>query len=140
MRWQLVTCFAALAILEGCARPPNPVSVAAAQYAKEKATCPSSPRVANARCLQALEQRILRPVFSRPDLLDLVGATRLSLAVRVDAGQLRAEDADLEMAKLQTQMVSELERTSLARRSVAAQEAASGPVICNAVGTAVVCN
>jgi hypothetical protein len=79
-------------------------------------------RTERARCQNEAEERYMLPLFPHPDLARVKMALRLSLAAKVDQGLLSAEDAELEFAKANTQLVAELERRWNTRRLVAAQE------------------
>lgn len=126
--------------LAGCGqKAPSPLAFAQQQFDAEVVKCPNNTRTAYARCVQALEQKFLKPVFPNPEMLDLMGATRLAVAVRVDSGQMRPEDADLELARLKAQMMADYDRMALARRSVRAQEAAAAPVSCTRIGNTTTC-
>lgn len=126
--------------LAGCATGSSKIDIATAQAQQEKSHCPTNKgRTAQANCLNEIDRRLLRPLFTRPDLIDLFTTTRLALAIRVDKGEMRPEEADVQLAQLASQMTSEMERQNLARRSVAAQEAASGPVTCTQSGSTTIC-
>ena len=68
--------------------------------------------------------------------------TKLSLALKVDAGQMREEDADLELARLKVNILDTNEQMALNRRSVNAQEAAAAPrsTVCTTSGGMTICN
>ena len=131
-----------LASATACARGPSKVDLAFKQIQEETARCPAMPMAAYAKCAGEIEQRVMKPVISRPDLVDVYVATRLALASKVDRGEMRREDADLHLAQTKSQLISEYERMGLARRSVGAQEAAAAPrsVTCMNVGGVVTCN
>lgn len=128
--------------LTACARGPSKIDLAIKQIDEETARCPATPMLAYAQCAGEIEQRVMKPVISRPDLVDVYVATRLALAGKVDRKEMRREDADLQLAQTKSQLISEYERMGLARRSVVAQEAAAAPrsVTCMNVGGVVTCN
>ena len=68
--------------------------------------------------------------------------TKLSLALKVDAGQMRVEDADLELARLKVNILDTNEQMALNRRSVDAQEAAAAKrsTVCTTSGGMTICN
>lgn len=118
---------------------------AGAQAATERAACtqrfPTSvprTRVAFARCLADVDNRLLRPYFSAPELFDVIVAKRTALASQVDAGQITQEESDFQFAQTKSQVIGELDRRGLARRAVAAQEAANS-FSCTKIGNTISC-
>jgi hypothetical protein len=82
-----------------------------------------------------------------PDLLELKFANRLALSAKMDRGQITYEDAQLESAKLNSQVMAEFERRTNAKRAVNAQEIAADAayrnslgVTCTRFGDIVTCN
>lgn len=136
--------FCAILLLAGCGpRGPSALDLAMQQYEAESAQCPQSPAVTHAKCVQEIERRVVKPVIpSAADLLDVMAATRMALSVRIDRGEIRKEDADLEMARTKSQLVAEFQRRGLASRSVRAMEAAAAPrsTTCTSIGNTVMCN
>lgn len=127
-------------IVAGCAAVRSSNLEAATEAAqREVAKCPSAPRAEFARCANEITNRTIKPLHPYPDLVDVVSTARLSLAVKVDRGEMSKEDADMQFAKLQSDVVGEVERRRLARRSVRAQESAGGPVSCTTIGNTVTC-
>jgi hypothetical protein len=99
---------------------------------------------ARAKCLNDADDRIVRPLFgANGDLLNLRQATRLSLAEKVDQKRMSEAEAQLEFAKMNSEIVSEEQRRINANRSVGAQEAAaaaaSSPVTCTRFGKTTTC-
>ncbi len=91
------------------------------------AACNSrTPRAAWARCVNEAQRPIIQtvPVEYR-DLYELKAAGRLALAARLDRGEIRQEDAELETAKMNSNLMAEFNRRQLARRAVDAQETAA---------------
>lgn len=100
--------------------------------------------VDRASCMNDAENRIARPALqSGGDLLTLRQATRTSLAEKVDKKAISETDAQLEMAKLMTEIVSEDQKRNTASRAVLAQEAAvaaaTAPRTCSRFGRSVTC-
>lgn len=75
------------------------------------------------QCMDSAENEHLRPVFPYPDLLNLRQAARHSLLAKVQRGELKPDEAALELAKTQSQIAAEVERRLSNERSVAAQRA-----------------
>ncbi len=104
-------------------------------------------QVANwANCLNEAE-RLLLPFYPYPDLLELKFASRASLGAKLDRGQISEEDAQLEAARLSSQLTAELDRRRQARRAVEAQETMAAAAYrsslgftCTRLGYAMVCN
>lgn len=99
---------------------------------------------ARATCMTDTENRIARPVLKTGgDLLTLRQATRASLAEKVDRKAISEADAQLEMAKVTTEIVSEDQKRTNANRAINAQEAAvaaaNSPVTCSRYGRTVTC-
>jgi hypothetical protein len=81
-----------------------------------------------------------------PDLIELKFANRLTMAAKIDRGTITSEDAILESARLNSQVVSEYERrVTAAAQGVAANAAASAAyrglgVTCTRLGNTMTCN
>jgi hypothetical protein len=106
-----------------------------------------SPKTAMARAkCQTDALAILRPIMPYPDLMDLFIASRISIAERVQNGQLTIAQGNEIIAQKKSELVAEEQRRSLANRSISAQEdmasaslAAAGPRTCTAIGNTVNC-
>lgn len=100
-------------------------------------------RTEYAKCLNAAEAPLVQTMPRYSDLLNVKMATRLSIADRVDRGEITSAQAQLESAQTVSSLVGELERRSLNQRAVAAQEEAASaaykPVTCNRFGYSVTC-
>jgi len=114
------------------------------QAAEAKQDCesrfPTSPKknhVEQAKCLNAFNESVVKPTSPFPDLIDLLDATRLSLATKVDQGTMSEADANLQLAQTRTHIVQEADRRQLAVRSVNAQETAAAA---SAAGTTCIKN
>jgi hypothetical protein len=101
--------------------------------------------VARAKC-QTEAFAILRPIMPYPDLMDLLIASRIAIAERVQKGQLTIAQANELMAARRSELVAEEQRRNLANRAVIAQEniasaslAAAGPHTCMQIGSTVNC-
>jgi hypothetical protein len=101
--------------------------------------------VARTKC-QADAIAITRPISPYPDLLDLLIASRMAVAERVQSGQLTIAQANELIATKHSELVAEQGRRTLANRSVVAQEgiasaslAAAGPHTCTRIGSTVNC-
>jgi len=92
-----------------------------------------------ARCLNAAEAPLAQVQGHYPDLWNVKFATRTAIAEKVDRGEMTAAQAELAEAEANHRLVSEMERRGIARRAVAAQEAASAPIRCSRVGQTVSC-
>lgn len=95
-------------------------------------------RVAYARCLADVDNRLIRPFFSAPELFDVLVAKRTALASQVEAGVITQEESDYQFAQTKAQVTGELERRGLVRRAVAAQENANS-ITCTNFGNTVSC-
>jgi hypothetical protein len=117
---------AALA-LAGCA-PQGPSPEALASYA---ACDRLKTAVAEANCKSAVEDSSGWPSSMRDrDLLTLVQAGRLSLAQKVDAGSLSRADANLQIARLKSEAISES-----VHRGAEIAAAMPAPTSCSSVST-----
>jgi hypothetical protein len=100
-------------------------------------------RVSRAHCLNDVDEKYARATYRYPDLLDVLEATRLSLAAKVDAGQMTGADADLEFAKTKADLVSTEKSRNNQTQMVQLQRAAvinsSRPVTCTTFGTTTNC-
>jgi hypothetical protein len=101
--------------------------------------------VARAKC-QVDAIVIRRPIVTHPDLMDLFIAKRMVVAEDVQNGKLTVAQANVIIANLHSEWVTEEQRRNLANRSVAAQEgmaaasmSAAGPHSCTRFGNTVTC-
>ena len=101
--------------------------------------------VERAKC-QTEAWAILRPIMPYPDLLDLMIASRLTIAEQIQNGKLTIAQANEQIAAKRSEIVAEEQRRNLANRSVAAQEgmavaslSAAGPHSCTRIGNTVNC-
>lgn len=78
-----------------------------------------------ARCLGHAEENFSVPGSPVSDLIRVKIATRNSIAERLDAGKITQTDADLETAKVESELVGEARRRMTASRIARAQEAAA---------------
>ena len=78
-----------------------------------------------AKCVTLASDRYIRPNHPYPDLLNLSDANRLALAEKIAKGQLSVAEATQQSAAMNSQIVAEAQRRSLATRAVTAQEQAS---------------
>jgi hypothetical protein len=127
---------ALMAVLGGCgiaqrAALEERFETAQTEMAAAKAECDQRyppPRkgqqAAWATCMNTAERPILAFV-PYPDLVELKFANRLAMAAKMDRGAITYEDALLESARLNSQVVSEYERRVTASRAVSAQESAA---------------
>jgi len=72
-----------------------------------------------AKCINAVEDRYLRPLHAYGDLYAVRRAQRLVLAGKQDQKQLTEEAAQLEFAKFSAKIEAETDRRSTANRLVA---------------------
>lgn len=131
--------FAVALLLTACATGPSALDRASKQAEEEAANCPGTTQTAFYTCKNEIDRRLVRPHFRYPDLLDVAMASRLAIGAKLDRREISSEDAQLALARISSQLVAENERRGLARRSVAAQEAASAPVSCTRIGDTVSC-
>lgn len=100
-----------------------------------------------ARCVGEAERPLIAtvPVGYR-DLFEVKAATRTALSAKLDRGEISPEDAQLEAARANSQLMAELEKRQLARRAVEAQEDSAAAayrgslgVTCTRFGNSVSC-
>lgn len=113
---------------------------AAVEACNQQFTDRTRQAIARAQCINAAQTTHLQPTVPYPDLLLQINATRMATAEQVQAGRMTVAQADLQLAQVVSQVVSEDQRRGLANRAVAAQEAANAPVFCNRVGNTTICN
>ena len=101
--------------------------------------------VERAKC-QTEAWAILRPIMPYPDLLDLMIASRLTIAEQIQNGKLTIAQGNEQIAAKRSELAAEEQRRNLANRSVAAQEgmavaslSAAGPHSCTWFGNTVNC-
>jgi hypothetical protein len=108
---------------------------------------PGDPKtaVSRAKC-QGDALAIIRPIAPYPDVLDLFIASRITIAERLQSGQLTIAQANEAIAAKRSELVAEEQRRQLAKRALAAQEdvaaaslAAAGPHSCTTIGNTVNC-
>jgi hypothetical protein len=102
--------------------------------------------MARAQCLNDAERPRLQIAGDFSDLVNVKFATRTALAEAVDKGQMTQAQADLEMAKANSNLMSSGRQRINQDRQIAAQEevasAVSAPpraVTCNRFGNSVTC-
>lgn len=78
-----------------------------------------------AQCMVNVANRYIRPIDPYPELLDLLSATRLSIASRVDRGEITEDDARLAFQQKMAELTSERERRNQGRDMVSAQQQAA---------------
>jgi hypothetical protein len=98
--------------------------------------------IERAKCFNQADE-LLASVVPFPDLIHLRIAKRSELAEKQAAGKVSRSQAVLELAELQTNLVTEEQRRSNAARSVRAQEvsaiAASMPTTCTRIRNSMTC-
>lgn len=107
-------------------RANDEASIAArVQFHSELAQCDSnrSTNAAYAECVNAAENKYIRPIYPFPDLLDLRLASRLNTYKRVDSGVITPEQGSLELAEANARIASEESRRFTSMQSVRAQQA-----------------
>lgn len=110
---------------------------ARANMAQARQTCSlQKTAVARARCQNAVDNEYVRPRLRTPDLLDLYQAERLALAEKVDAGAMTLAEADLKLAEMKTEIVSEDQRRTTNAQMAGAAMMAAMPhsTTCNSYG------
>ena len=101
---------------------------AMANMAQAREACKlEKPAVAKANCLNAVDDEYIRPRLRTTDLLDLYRAERVALAEKVDAGAMTPAEADLKLAQMKTEIVSEDQRRSNNAAMAAAATMATMP-------------
>jgi hypothetical protein len=102
-----------------------------------------------------IRQAMVESGYPYMDLVDLIGAYRMALAVRVDKGEMSKEEGNLQLAELRTRIATEEhQRTTLSAQAQAQRTQAAGaflqglgvwsqsfrnPIRCFQSGIAVVC-
>jgi len=98
--------------------------------------------IARAQCFNDAD-KVYCQIVRYPDLIDLRIAKRMEVAEGIASGKITCAQGMLELSQLQTQLVDEEQKRSLAARSVRAQEAAaitaSSPTTCTKYRNSVVC-
>jgi hypothetical protein len=77
------------------------------------------------------------------DLVNLDLAFRAAIAKKADEGKVSDEDARYQYTELLSRITSEVRNREHAERMETAaflQSLSSGPVVCNRIGTTVICN
>jgi hypothetical protein len=88
-----------------------------------------------AQCQTNAENQYLRPQIppSYTDLLNLKQARRAEIVSRLQRGQITIEQADVELATMTSQLVSEMTSRRMAAQSVAAQQSVAASAAMSAV-------
>ena len=73
--------------------------------------------VARVRCLNAVDNRLVRPRHLFPDLLELQNAYRLEYAERVDRGAMSRDDARRAQGRVDAKVADIYEQRRAARRT-----------------------
>jgi hypothetical protein len=122
------------------------ITAAADQAVEQCNTRQFRTAMARAQCLNDAERPRLQIAGQFSDLVNVKFATRMALAEAVDKGQMTQAQADLEMAKANSTLMSSGRQRINQDRQLAAQEeiasAASAPprsVTCNRFGNSVTC-
>jgi hypothetical protein len=86
---------------------------AKANMAQAREACKlEKPASTKANFLNAVDDEYIRPRLRTTDLLDLYHAERVALAEKVAAGAMTPAEADLKLAQMKTEIISEDERRS----------------------------
>jgi hypothetical protein len=132
----------ALALADCRSTGPSPEAVANMNAQREKCQADFVKAVPRANCQNGVSERFLRG-HVEGDLLDVLEATRLSLAEKQEAGLMTEADANLAFAKAKSEAESEQQRrranASIADAQDRAALAASMPVTCNTFGSITNC-
>ncbi len=98
--------------------------------------------MARAQCFNDADTTF-KQIANYPDLIDLRIAKRTEIAERIASGKITRAEGMLELSQLQTSLIDEEQKRSLADRSVRAQEvaafAAAMPTTCSRIGNSVTC-
>lgn len=122
-----------------------------AKYRAETAACEAKYPTGNLStlkphlaCIQAAENATLRPIHPQPDLLDLQQTQHMAIVTRVERREISPEEGAAAMAKVNSEVQSEIQRRGNAGRMADAQEslanAAYRSTACIRSGRAVFCN
>ena len=109
-------------MLVGCARQQSgsPAEALAAARADCTAHYPADApgnAVARVRCLNGVDERLVRPRSPFPDLLELQDEYRLAYAERVDRGQMSRDEARRAQARIDAKVADIFEQRRAARRT-----------------------
>ena len=133
---RIVLVFVVAFALAGCVNNElSPEAKANMAQAREVCRLEKS-AVAKANCQNEVDNEYIRPRLRTTDLLDLYQAERLELAEKVDAGAMTPTEADLKLAEMKTQIISEDQRRSNNAAMAAAATMAAMPrsTTCNSYG------
>jgi hypothetical protein len=151
--WRIIATCVIASVLAGCglaARQAQAEKAAAitetvkAEVETCKAQYSELPKdaIARAKCFNAADTTF-KQIASYPDLVDLRIAKRAEIAERVSAGKITRAEGVLEFSHMQTNLIDEEQKRSLADRSVRVQEisaaAAMAPTSCTRFGNTVTC-
>lgn len=133
MKWAAVFIF--MACLSGC-QTAGQMAALRAEAEAEAASCKTlaGPTVGRAHCLNAAENKYVRPGYPYPDLLNLRHSSRVAIASRYDRKEITKEQADAEFDRVQAENQSEAVRRSTAIASVQAQQSAASSAAMVAFG------
>jgi hypothetical protein len=120
--------------LAGCVHNNELSPEAKANMAQAREACTlEKPAVAKANCLNAVDNEYLLPHLRTTDLLDLYHAERVALAEKADAGAMTPAEAELKLAQMKTEIISEAQRRSN-NATMAAAASMAGSTTCNTYG------
>jgi hypothetical protein len=141
----ILACAFSLAscVSTGPSREQVSAAYAANNEANQQCRAQFKLRVPLTSCMNEAANRLVRPYYPFPDLFDVLLATRMSLAEKQDAGQITEADAQLEFAKVNSQLLSEGNRRIDQQRMNQLQSEAlvrsSIPITCTTFGNMTNC-
>ena len=145
---KMLTALSCVFALAACApNGPSPGEVAQTRAVEDEFIRGCKARFALAvprtRCLNGVANIYVRPHYPFPDLLDVMLATRLAVAEKVDAGTMTWAEADLAVAKTNSEILSEasarLNSQAMMRLQYEAAMRAARPVSCYTLGDVTNC-
>lgn len=152
-RITLIGCGLMAALLGGCALGPSQSEINAAALKEQTDACIAKHKKLSDRfrCFNEAELNI----YGRGphgDLYDVLRASRISVAAKVDSGELSPDDAVLQLTQITARIESERQARVNSRRSVEAQDSMARaaawqaiqssqprPVNCTRIGNSVNC-
>lgn len=135
-----------LTALCGCASGPSPEETARRDaISREIGACISTfpYGVKRSRCLNAIDERYVKPGFPFPDLLALLDTSRVAIAERYERKEITEAEAQALYARVRSEAEGEFAKRRGQQESLDMQRAAlimsSRPVTCTSFGATTNC-
>lgn len=125
---RLLLVATALLMVSGCAAVQQQrVADAESAYVAKRDVCSASAttNIARQQCVSDERDRVYAAAGMDSDLIGSLRATRLSLAQRLDNGEITQVDADAEYAMANSRAISEQQNRNLQRQAIATQRSAA---------------